>query len=110
MSSTSLGVASTAKRPQTPYAPPARVSLLDGEGALTHQLEEVLLAVFLKYATDTHGNACPSGGPGSKKDRIKVGDPRVGAYTLKEGGLESFGRDTNGQALPQEQVRGRRVD
>lgn len=38
------------KRPQTPYTPSDRATLLDDEGAMTDKLVDVLEAIFLKYA------------------------------------------------------------
>lgn len=89
--------------------PSRRVALLDEDGAITVQLEQVLLEIFLKYAT-SNGQSAGSRSSTSSTDTpntaLKVGDAQVQDYVLTQPGLDRFGMDTNGQVLPPEQVSG----
>ncbi|KAK9894530.1 hypothetical protein P389DRAFT_173520 [Cystobasidium minutum MCA 4210] len=64
-----------------------RAQLLDDEQAITPKFEQVLLDIFKKYATLRNGAS----------DIIEN-------YVILPEGLERFGRDTNGQPLPEDQL------
>ena len=62
----------------------ANMTLLDGEGALTVEVEKAFETIFRKYAT------------GATAD--------LKTLSIKPDGLTAFAMETNGQKLPDEQV------
>lgn len=103
------------KRPQTPYTPAARATLLDDESALTDKLVDALEAIFLKYAVASStskakgkGKVCRSTGNDCTRcsSHMQSGDSDSGVdgKVLDSAGLERFGVDTNGSPMPDDQV------
>lgn len=71
--------------------------LLEDDGALSRDAEAALEVIFRKYATSISATSADSHASSSAAPIEKL--------SIKPEGLTAFGLETNGQALPQEQVR-----
>ncbi|KAL7005040.1 hypothetical protein EMMF5_005404 [Cystobasidiomycetes sp. EMM_F5] len=70
--------------------------LLEDDGALSRDAEAALEVIFRKYATSISATSADSHASSSAAPIEKL--------SIKPEGLTAFGLETNGQALPQEQI------